>query len=115
MAELPEVWTERTPAPRHLFDRPHTFGVAREAERTEQDTAPAPTTSEPPKHRRERGPFVTYLRLPWSYGDRDTGARWHRVQCRLGRHKVVGGYSMQVDSAIVFVERRCLWCNSHMG
>ncbi|MDQ3897968.1 MAG: hypothetical protein M3326_12135 [Actinomycetota bacterium] len=95
MAELPEVWTEQTPAA--------------------EDAAPAPPTSEPPKHRRERGPFMTYLRLPWSYGDRDSGERWHRVQCRLGRHKTVGGYSMQVDSAMVFVEPRCVWCGAEPG
>lgn len=67
------------------------------------------------KHRREPGPFVTYLSMPWSYGDRDTGDRWHRLQCRLGRHDMHGGHVMQVDGAVVFIERRCRWCEAEAG
>jgi hypothetical protein len=109
MAEYPELWTERTPE-RQLFDRTPTFGLAREAERPPAEIAPAPTTTEPRKPRRERGPFVTYLSLPWSYGDRTTGDRWHRLKCRFGRHQIAGGHTVQLDSTVVYIERRCRWC-----
>ena len=62
--------------------------------------------------RRERGPFLTYLGMPWSYGDRDSSDRWHRLQCRLGRHDMRGGHTMQVDGAVVFIERQCRWCDA---
>ncbi len=82
VAELPELWTAPTPEP---------------------------DTRKPP---RERGPFLTYLLLPWSYGDGDSGERWHRVQCFVGRHGMGGGHTMQVDGEVVFIERRCRWCGA---
>ncbi len=62
------------------------------------------------KGRRERGPFLTYLAMPWSYGDCASSDRWHRLHCRLGRHDMSGGHTMQVDGAVVFIERQCRWC-----
>lgn len=113
MAELPEIWTEKTPARPGLFDRAPTFGVAHEAERLAAQPPPeAADENEPRKPRRQHGPFLTHLLLPWSYGDRSPGDRWHRLQCWRGRHALVGGHAMQLDSAIVFVERRCRWCGS---
>ncbi len=95
MAELPEVWRERTPA--RVDDTP---------------PPPAPGPAEPPRHRRERGPFLTYLFLPWSYGEREPGERWHRVRCRFRRHEMAGGEMVQLGGEIVFLERRCRWCGA---
>jgi len=67
------------------------------------------------KRGRERGPFLTYLGMPWSYGDRHSRDRWHRLQCRLGRHDMWGGHTMQVDGAVVFIERQCRWCDDGAG
>jgi hypothetical protein len=109
-AELPELWTERTPEQGHLFGRAPTFGVAGEAERAPQEAPPAPLPEDGRKPPRERGPFVTYLSLPWSYGDRSTWDRWHRLRCRCGRHELRGGDTMQLGGTVVFIERRCRWC-----
>jgi len=113
MAELPELWTESTPEVRRSqLERSRTSGLEREAE----TFVPAPP-DEPPaqKPRRERGPFVTYLQMPWSYGDQRRSDLWHRMQCRWGRHKMTGGHSMQLDGAIVFIERHCRWCEADAG
>ena len=110
MAEYPELWTETRPEERYLFDRAPTFGVAREAERMREGVPPVSRARTPHRRRRQRGPFVTYMRLPWSYSDRNVGDVWHRVRCRLGRHEIRGGHTMQLGSAVVFVERRCRWC-----
>lgn len=112
MAEHPELWTEPTPEQRYLFGRAPTFGVAREAERMRQGIPPVTTPSRHRTRRRERGPFLTYLRLPWSYGEGGAGDTWHRIQCRRGRHAMGGGHTMQLGSAAVFVERRCRWCGA---
>ena len=111
MAEHPELWTEKTPErQRTALERAPTFGLAREAE----TYVPVPVDDDVPprKPRRERGPFVTYLRLPWSYGDRPRTDVWHRVQCRWGRHQMSGGHTMQLDGTLVFIERRCRWCEA---
>jgi hypothetical protein len=106
-----ERWTDRTPEPRPAF------GLAREAERMPMPVVPADPdvvegdTPAPPDPSRERGPFVTYLLLPWSY-DRTTGESWHRLKCRLGRHEIGGGHTMQIGGDLVFVERRCRWCEA---
>lgn len=110
MAEHPELWTEKTPEPRYLFDRQPTFGLAREAEQMRQGIPPARRVGRKP--RRDMGPFLNHLRLPWSYGDGQGGERWHRMRCRLGRHEMAGGHTMQLGSAVVFIERRCRWCES---
>lgn len=110
MADHPELWTERTPEPRYLFDRVPTFGVAHEAEQMRKGVPPIRRVAKVRKPRRARGPFVTYLRVPWAYGDRDPADRWHRMRCRFGRHEIRGGHVMQLGSATVFVERRCRWC-----
>lgn len=65
----------------------------------------------PPSPGRGHGPFVTYLCLPWSY-DRTSGEGWHRLKCRLGRHEIAGGHTMQIGGDVVFVERRCRWCEA---
>lgn len=111
MAEHPELWTEKTPAP--LSDRTPAPGVSHELERLRQEIVPEdeePVASRPPP--RERGPFMTYLFLPWSYGDgdRQPGEAWHRVKCRLRRHQMVGGQMVQVGGEVVFLERTCRWC-----
>jgi len=111
MAELPERWTERTPEQRYLYDKVPTFGLARDAERMRQGVPPdrrAPTVK---KRRRERGPFVTYMRMPWSYGDRNDSVL-RRLRCRRGRHELIGGSTMQLGSTVVFVERTCRWCGA---
>jgi hypothetical protein len=96
MAEHPELWTERTPAP---------YEATADAV-TETDTGPVP------KGGRERGPFLTYLCLPWSYGDRERRHLWRRLRCRRRRHEMEGGEIMQLDGAVVFIERRCRWCGA---
>lgn len=111
MAELPEPWTERTPEPRYMYDRVPTFGVARDAERMRQGVPPERRRPAYRKRRRERGPFVTYLRLPWSYGESAPGDRWHRLRCKQGRHDLTGGHTMQLGGDVIFVERRCRWCS----
>ena len=110
MAEYPELWTEKTPEKRHLYDVVPTFGAAHDAELMRNGHPPAPRPPRPP--RRERGPFITYLRLPWSYGDRSPGDFWRRVQCRRGRHVMGGGHTMQLGSSMVYVERTCRWCGA---
>ncbi|MDQ6726332.1 MAG: hypothetical protein M3066_09255 [Actinomycetota bacterium] len=110
MAELPELWTERTPERLDPRDRAATTGLGPDA-----DAIPDPPAIPIGKDRRERGPFLTYLCLPWSYGDRTRGERWHRLQCRRRRHQVDGGHVMQVGGAAVFVARRCRWCGHEPG
>ena len=112
MAEHPELWTERTPERRYLFDRAPRFGLARDAERLGEEVPPVPPTTSTWKGRRERGPFLTYLRLPWSYGDRNATDLWHRVQCRRRRHQMSGGHTVQLGSTVVFIERSCRWCGA---
>lgn len=104
MAEHPELWTEKTPEP--LSDR---TPVPMAQEIVPADDAPPPPA---PKPRRERGPFLTYLFLPWSYGDgdRQPGEAWHRMKCRLRRHQMVGGHMVQVGGDVVYLERTCRWC-----
>ena len=115
MAEHPELWTERTPEQRYLFDRPPSFGLARDAERMRDGIPPVIPRTTRRKPRRERGPFVTYLRLPWSYGDRSAGDVWHRMQCMRRRHEMMGGHTMQLGSDVVFIERQCRWCGAEAG
>lgn len=115
MAEHPELWTEGTPEQRYLFDRPPSFGLARDAERMRDGIPPVIPRINPPKRGRERGPFVTHLRLPWAYGDRSPGDLWHRMQCRRGHHDAVGGHTMQLASTVVFIERQCRWCGGEPG
>ena len=109
MAEHLELWTEKTPEP--VPDRtPVPLEVGPD------DEAEAP----PARRGRERGPFVTYLFLPWSYGhgDRQPGESWHRMKCRLRRHQMTGGHMVQVGGELVFVERSCRWCGgteAHAG
>lgn len=107
MAEDLDRWTERTP---HLFDRAPAFGAAREAEQLDGALPPPPVDPLPTAPRRERGPFVTFLRMPWSYGDRGERDLWHRIRCRLGRHEPSGGHPMHVAGEVVYIERRCRWC-----
>jgi hypothetical protein len=109
MAEHPELWTEKTPE-RDLFGRTPAFGAAREAARRAQEPPPADATADALEAGRERGPFMTYLCLPWSYGDRTPRDRWHGLQCRWGRHEMGGGHTMQLGGTDVFIERRCRWC-----
>ena len=111
MAEELEPWTERTPEPQSLVDRTPALGRAAEVQRLrEQINQPSDPPAIPPKPPRERGPFMTYLQMPWSYGDRAPGDFWHRTRCRVGRHEIAGGHAMQLAGAVVFVERQCRWC-----
>lgn len=110
MAEHPELWTDRTPGLQPLFERVQTFGLAREAERLPPVTPPDLTPTPVGKARRERGPFLTYLQLPWSYGNRTTADRWHGMKCRRGRHHMGGGHTVQMGGTVVFLERQCRWC-----
>ena len=112
MADYPELWTEKTPERRYLFDQVPTFGLAHDAEKMRQGVPPPIRAARTGKRRRERGPFVTHMRLPWSYGDHTAVDTWHRMRCRLGRHEIRGGHTMQLGSAMVFVERRCRWCGA---
>ena len=117
MAEHPELWTERTPEP--LADRTPVLGVSHELARIGEET-PHEEPPPPREPRRERGPFVTYLFLPWSYGDgdRQPGESWHRMKCRLRRHQMTGGHMVQVGGELVLVERSCRWCGgteAHAG
>jgi hypothetical protein len=110
VAEDLERWTERTP---HLFNRAPAFGLAREAGQLDGELPPAPVEDDPPRRpRREKGPFLTYLNMPWSYGDREERHFWHRLRCRLGRHELHGGHPMQVAGEVVYLDRRCRWCDA---
>ena len=111
MAEHPELWTDRSPE-RTLFDRTATFGLTRKATRQPPEAPPEPAPAPARRPRRERGPFLTYLCLPWSYSDDTTAERWHRMQCRLGRHRMGGGNTMQLDGTVIFLERQCRWCGA---
>jgi len=117
MADVPDLWTERMPATRPLFDRRPAFGLSRAAGGMPPEAPPALVTTEPRMPEKEHGPFLTYLCLPWSYGDRGRtlGDLWHRLQCRRERHQVHGGHVAQVGGAVVFVERRCRWCGAEAG
>jgi hypothetical protein len=116
MAELPELWSDRTPEKRYLYGQEPSFGAARDAERMRHGLPPEPFVRTR-KPRRERGPFVTYMRLPWSYGDRDRGPSdaWHKMRCWRGRHEMAGGSTMQLGSTVVFIDRQCRWCGSPAG
>lgn len=98
-----------------MFGRVPTFGLAHDAELMRQGAPPPRRVAKARKPRRERGPFVTYMRVPWSYGDREAGERWHNLRCRFGRHEIHGGHTMQLGSDMVFVERRCRWCGVNPG
>ena len=116
MAEELERWTEKTPERQSLFDRTPAIGLSRDVARLQQELAQPPDPPAiPPKPPREWGPFMTYLQMPWSYGDRTPGDFWHRVRCRVGRHEIAGGHSMQLAGAVVFVERQCRWCGLEPG
>lgn len=109
IAERRQRWTERTAERRDRSARAPTFRLSRPAESLpEVPPELAPTEAAAPG--RELGPFLTYLCLPWSYGDRARGDLWHRLQCRRQRHQIDGGQVMQVGGDAVFVERRCRWC-----
>lgn len=112
MAEHPELWTERTPE--RLSDRTPALGVSHELARIREETPPDDPPPPSPEPRRQRGPFVTYLFLPWSYGegDRQPGESWHRMKCRLRRHQMTGGHMVQVGGESVFLERTCRWCGT---
>ncbi len=110
MAEDLERWTERTP-------ERVSFGLAREAELQPSPAPPAPPADEDPavvdESEPERGAFLTYLLLPWSYGDHDTIAdKWRRLRCRRGRHEMAGGHTMQLGGDVTFIERSCRWCGA---
>ena len=111
MAELPELRThalpERLPAPRQLYDRPHTYGVAHDLERMRQGLGPAPRAPRIPTRRR-LGPF---RRQRATDVGRLAGA-WHRFRCRTGHHDMRGGGQMQLGSRYVLIERRCTWCDA---
>ena len=111
MAELPELWTEKTPEPRPSSDVVPAPGPASGVDLLALEVLPADPPSEL-EGRRERGPFLTYLAMPWSYSDREPGERWHRWRCRWGRHDMHGGHTMQLDGSFVFIERRCRWCDA---
>lgn len=112
MADLPELWTERTPQRRSLPARAPAFGLAREAERMGLEVPLAAAPVDLPEPGPDRGPFMTYLWLPWSYGDRETGYLWHRIRCRLGLHERNGGHTMHLEGTVVFIEARCRWCDA---
>lgn len=107
MAEELERWTERTP-------ERVSFGLAREAELLPVPAPPPveePVTESEPEP--ERGDFLTYLCLPWSYGDHDSIAdKWRRLRCRRGRHEMAGGHTMQLGGSVAFIERSCRWCGA---
>jgi hypothetical protein len=124
MADDLELWSDRAPVRRPPSSVAPRFGLSRSAELVQQRVAAAAETETEteteeevaaPEPRRERGPFVTYLLLPWSYGDRSPGDAWHRMKCRAGRHVITGGHTMQVGGEAVFVERRCRWCGVEPG
>ncbi len=112
MAEHPELWTEKTPEP--LPDRTPAIGTGRDLERLSPENQPEEAPVPPAKPGRERGPFLTYLFLPWSYGDgdRQPGETWHRMKCRLRRHQMTGGQMVQVGGESVFLEASCRWCGT---
>ncbi len=112
MAHLLEPWTERTPTPTGTGDL---VPMAESAASAAVPALPDPPALEAAKPERERGPFLTYLCMPWSYGDRMPGEAWHRWKCRLGRHVIVGGHTMQLGGTDVFVARQCRWCGAEPG
>jgi len=107
VAEDLELWTERTP------EMP--ISSALDAHRPTHEPASVDTTIEVPKAGRERGPFLTYLCLPWSYGDRDRRQIWRRIQCRRRRHEMAGGHTVHLGGSLVFIERQCRWCGVEPG
>jgi hypothetical protein len=114
VAEELERWTERTPEWQSLFDRTPAIELSREVARLQHELA---TAADPPAlpPKREWGPFMTSLLMPWSYGDRAPGDFWHHMLCRVGRHEIAGGHSMQLAGTVVFVERQCRWCGLEPG
>jgi hypothetical protein len=118
MADVPELRFHPVPhqpaPPRQLYDRAHAYGVAQELERIKQGFVPPPRTpriSTRDRRRRHRGPLGAFRR--WSAGrDRGPADLWHRFRCRTGHHEMRGGHQMQLGSRMVFVERRCKWCDA---
>jgi hypothetical protein len=120
VADLPELRSDRRPAPPSpappppLFGQPPSFGVARDLELMKQG-ALVPRTPRPP--RRSRLPLYRDepghgLRSRWASRDRGPTDLWHRLRCRFGRHDMRGGHTMQLGSQLVYVERRCQWCDA---
>jgi hypothetical protein len=117
MAELPEVRVqrlpERPPAPRQLYDRPHSYGVAQELERIKEGFVPPPRA---PRIRtrtsREGGGLRTSFRRRWAESNLRPVDLWHRVRCRTGRHEFRGGQQLQLGSRFTYIERRCVWCDA---
>lgn len=106
MAEEPEPGLGKSSERRERLSRA-SLGLTRSANVVPPDVAPGaaePDTGDRP------GSFMTYLCLPWSYGDRNAGEARHRLQCRMGHHDIAGGHTMHLDGDVVFVERRCRWC-----
>ena len=115
MAEELELWTERTPEVQP--DRTPEVGATSDLERMPQELEEVDPGPVPAEITRERGPFATYLFAPWSYGegDRRPGEAWHRMRCRMRRHQMVGGQTVQVGGEVVFLERSCRWCGRSDG
>lgn len=110
MAEHPELWKDRTPESRPLFDHKHSFGVAREAERAREAIASSSGLQQSNGHR--QGVAFPALHRPWANGEGRLSNFWHRVKCRSGRHEIQGGHSIQIGSDLVFFPRRCRWCDT---
>lgn len=142
MAELPEVRGTQLPDRRPLYDRPPSFGVARDAELMRQGIPPPPIRRQPSRSSRRASREVdrahpldhriwqcrsrardaplygrtwTHLRHRWSSGENGPADVWHRLMCRRGRHDFRGGQLMQLGSRPVFIERRCIWCDAAPG
>jgi hypothetical protein len=117
VAELPELWSDKTPErpspPRQLYDRPHAYGVARDLERIKEGFVPPPRTPRvQPRSRRARtGPPGSFRRW-WAGRNSGPVDLWRRVRCRTGHHDIRGGHQMQLGSRFVLIERRCIWCDA---
>ena len=123
MAELPELRSDRRPAPpappSPLFGQAPSFGVARDLELSKRGALP-PRTPRPVRARRP-GRARDHARRPdargglrrwWASRDSRPSDLVHRVMCRFGHHDMRGGHQMQLGSSFVHVERRCQWCDA---
>lgn len=117
MGELPDLraerWPERPGEARQLFDHPHSYGVAHEAERLREGFVPAPRTPRMrTRTRRERLGLRASFRRRWAESNARPVDLWHRMRCRGGHHEFRGGEQIQLGSRFAYIERRCIWCDA---
>lgn len=114
MAEYPDVWKDPTAERRPLFGHEHAFGVSADVERARQNVVSAAERATTARREREHKEpaLVRIVCSRRGGGDKGLSALFHRINCRRGHHEIHGGHALQLGAEVVFVARRCRWCDT---